>query len=383
MIRSIFETLWQLLTLLWNCIESCFGFLWKKNDGSGEVVIFDNGRKVQITRQIAEGGFSVIFSARDCNESRSSSGAGNTTYALKRIICPDEETTKKCREEADIHRAFNHCNLMPLLGFKFEKCHAGEYYGKVCYMLFPLYESSLRDEVTKRNLLGDELERQHPWKERELLEIFAGIVDAVTAMHKGGYAHRDIKLENILLDQNKKPVLMDFGSVGPVIFPIQSRSSLLDLVDEASCNSTVSYRAPELFEGGARYGESDIDGKVDVWSLGCVFFGMMFGASPFECEFRGDAVRIVECSHLRVIGRIPTPPPNSQFYSRYSVDLLNCVNWMLTQERSKRPAIDQVLVKINELLDKSGGKRSWPAYPHRDDTGVGNFDGTIREGSFV
>ena len=73
----------------------------------------------------------------------------------------------------------------------------------------------------------------------------------------------------------------------------RTRSILLSIVDEASVNSTVSYRAPELFDGGARHGdnEPDIDGKMDVWSLGCLLFGMMYGVSPFECEFRGEDVR--------------------------------------------------------------------------------------------
>jgi serine/threonine kinase 16 len=96
------------------------------------------------------------------------------------------------------------------------------------------------------------------------------------------------------------PVLMDFGSAGPVLYAIKSRGDVLRLSELAAQHCTMPYRAPELFDGGVTHGidERPIDGQVDVWNLGCLLFGMMYGSSPFEVEFRRDGtIPIVECTY--------------------------------------------------------------------------------------
>lgn len=140
-------------------------------------------RKIEIIRQIAEGGFSVVYSAKDCVDSlrntndnliTTASLGGRRSFALKQIICHDEGVTRKCREEAALHRTFHHPNLMPILACKFDRnATYGEFNGMICYMLFPLYESSLRDQINKRNLLSTStsLEPIHPWSEREIIEV--------------------------------------------------------------------------------------------------------------------------------------------------------------------------------------------------------------------
>lgn len=278
---------------------------------------------------------------------------------------------------------------MPLLGFflESESTTCGEYRGKVSYMLFPLIRSSLREEITRRNLLSvDQSVTKHPFTSREIIQLFAGVVDAVQEMHSRGYAHRDIKLENVLLDDNSslpssrnkgfigsssthlRPVLMDFGSAtGPLHVPIKTRSQLMTLVDDAATNCTVSYRAPELFEGGAMYGEEDIDlSKADVWSLGCLLFALMFGASPFECELRGEeTIRIVDCTYLRILANVPKPLPGTKMSKWYSPELMDCAIWILNKDRVKRPNLDEVTSRVEELLTKFQGERCWIAEDER------------------
>ena len=45
--------------------------------------------------------------------------------------------------------------------------------------------------------------------------------------------------------------------------------------------------------------------RTDVWALGCLLFAWWFGYSPFECEFYGQAIKVVECSSLRVLSSVP------------------------------------------------------------------------------
>jgi serine/threonine kinase 16 len=292
-------------------------------------------------RQIAEGGFSYVFEAFD--------DAG-CKYALKRIHLGDPETLANCRKEAGLHRSMCHPNVMPLLGMVLEERNT------VCYMLFPYMPHSLRGEINRR--FFSETTAQ-PWLEVTALELFSGVLNGVTALHEAHYTHRDLKLENILLTDNKKttPVIMDFGSAGTLTQSIATRNEVLQLVDDAATHTTLPYRPPELLEGGVRAGDADVDFcKVDVWSLGCTLYAILYGASPFECEFRaqGGVICIVDCTCLRILGDLPKLPEALQQW--YSSDVMALISQMLTQDRMKRPGLDQVRTEVERLLEKQGGR---------------------------
>lgn len=383
-IRIILSLSQQLLAFLQQLFSSFFpnrnnNFYYSRN----KTIDFDTGISATIEHQIAEGGFSYIYSAHDANSPR-------IRYALKRIICPDEETLSECRAEAKVHRMVDHhVNTMKLLGMKIESNPNGGTEDRVCYMLFPLITGgSLRDEVTKRKLLQDDawVESQQQrnlsatdsryFTTVDILNIFAGLLKGVKAMHDAGYCHCDIKLENVMLDKssipssyndeemgsgnarndnrNGTPILMDFGSARKLVVKLTDRRTVLQLTEEASKNSTVSYRAPELFDGGCRHGpsEPDVDGKVDVWSCGCVLYGLMYGTSPFEMEFRKDGtIRIVECTHLRVLsGKIPYPPKFRDSLYGYKKELNDLVEFILVADREDRPDLDTVIKRVEDLL---------------------------------
>jgi len=367
------------------------------------IITFDNGKSVRINKQIAEGGFSVVFEAVEIEttppkkikkrmknnlsyyHNNNNKNNARKKYALKRVLCADDESIQKCREEAAVHSSFNHPNLLPLLGITFEKSKDNNDF-EFCYLLFPYLSKSLRDDINERHVLTTTQEdsiKVKPYKDRELLEIFSGCVDAVIAFHEKNLAHRDIKVENIMFHPvSNAPILIDYGSVGPLELQVRTRSDILHISDSSAMNSTVSYRAPELFDGGTPHGKDEpaIDGRTDVWSLGCLLFAMMYGVSPFECEFvkndnhhhhgshsDGGTVRVVECSQLRVLGQMPRPIPNSALDRRYNKnfpELLDFVEHMLTQDRLLRPNIDQVVARLDVLLKKVDGTWRWR---HNDD----------------
>jgi serine/threonine kinase 16 len=424
-----------------------------ETDGNGMIT-------VRLGRQIAEGGFSVVFecTAADVNNNNSSSRSNTTSslhkkkkrnnnnnqkqkakhatttkYALKRIICADSEILHACQAEADVHRAVHHANLMPLLGMTIDSSNASNSGGSLCYMLFPLYQHSLRHEVNKRTLdrpmqssssssssstsrSSSSTRLPAPWSELQALQICLQVVSGVQALHAANYSHRDIKLENVLLADNHynnsnsnsnsndsrfHPVLMDFGSAGPLQQDITERRHVLMAIENASMHTTLSYRPPELLEaGGVRHGGGGGDDDdmatatldyraVDVWSLGCFIFALLYGASPKECEFTsleqqeqwhrstnnrqrhhhhhqqqqspqscgGGFLQIVECTPLRILNdRLPTPPEHSDAAAWYSADLIQLIAEMLHQDRQQRPTLDHVHVALVGLIQKLGGK---------------------------
>ena len=97
----------------------------------------------------------------------------------------------------------------------------------------------------------------------------------------------------------------------------------------------MPYRAPELFDVVV---PSVVTEATDVWSLGCTLYAMAFGLSPFEVEYssRGEA-RVVDCSHLRVIARVPFPPSHP-----YSDTLVDLILWLLQQDAAVRPTVPVV-----------------------------------------
>lgn len=98
--------------------------------------------------------------------------------------------------------------------------------------------------------------------------IFAQIVGAVSYVHSKSCVHRDLKLENILLDKNQNVKLADFGFTREY----EGKASYL----QTWCG-TVCYSAPEMLKGEKYAGE-----KVDIWSLGVILYALLCGELPFD-----------------------------------------------------------------------------------------------------
>lgn len=326
----------------------------------GQVLSFpDSSITVRVGRPIAEGGFSVVLRATDVTSPLS---RGNNEYALKRIQCQDDETRQACLKEAQVHQELQRAQphnakyLMPLYGITWDN--------QTCYMLFPLLTHSLRAEVHRRIFINKDIfeSRMAPWSESIVLQIFQHLLQAVATIHSAGYSHCDIKLENILckgsnIQHLTTPVLMDFGSVGPLSRSLTTRQDVLEIAEIASQHTTISYRPPELFAGELRVGDVDLDyTKVDVWSCGCVLFAILFGASPTESEFhrRTGRLQIVDCTQLKVLQDVPKPSPDVPAAKWYSSDLIGLVEWILNKDRQERPTIAHVQSRVNYLLNPNG-----------------------------
>ena len=102
--------------------------------------------------------------------------------------------------------------------------------------------------------------------EEESLKYFHQLINALFYLHSQNIAHRDIKIDNMLLDRNRDLKLVDFG--------LSTKYPDDNLLDQPC--GTVVYAAPEVLQGREYHGM-----LADVWSSGIVLYGMLSGYLPF------------------------------------------------------------------------------------------------------
>eukprot|EP01090_Pellita_catalonica_P017485 TRINITY_DN5289_c0_g1_i2.p1 TRINITY_DN5289_c0_g1~~TRINITY_DN5289_c0_g1_i2.p1 ORF type:complete len:539 (+),score=110.72 TRINITY_DN5289_c0_g1_i2:85-1617(+) len=188
-----------------------------------------------------------------------SKGLFGKVYLAKHILTGEKVVLKKIKmkkvnvkkfKEMDVMKYLRHPGIVRLLEvIKGEK----EFTIAIQY----IGGGELFDYIAKRGKI-DEDDARRFWRR---------IIGGVEYMHSKGISHRDLKLENIMLDENGEAVVIDMG-LSNFIKP----GRLL----KTFCGSTA-YAAPEMFIGRAYEGP-----EVDVWSLGVTLYCMVLGYLPFE-----------------------------------------------------------------------------------------------------
>ena len=113
------------------------------------------------------------------------------------------------------------------------------------------------------------IQRKRRLKENVACRLFAQLISGVTYIHSKGLVHRDLKLENLLLDKHENLIITDFGFVNEFHSP--------DALMKTSCGSPC-YAAPELVSGVVPYEAR----KADIWSCGVILFAMLAGYLPWD-----------------------------------------------------------------------------------------------------
>ncbi|KAI0266368.1 hypothetical protein BC834DRAFT_874237 [Gloeopeniophorella convolvens] len=163
----------------------------------------------------------------------------------------------------------------------------------------------LFDYLTEKGRLGEE----------ETRRVFGQICLAVNYLHEKGIVHRDLKLENVLLDERCRVKLGDFGFTREF-----DRGAYL----ETYCGTT-GYAAPEMLEGKKYLGP-----EVDVWSLGVIFYCLLTGGLPFD----DDDESVMRAMVIK--GEFDDP-------EWLSDDVRDLIRKVLQKDPTKRATIPQIL----------------------------------------
>jgi len=203
-----------------------------------------------LERELGQGGMATVYLAQDLKHDRK--------VAVK-VLRPELAATlgpERFLREIDVAAHLQHPHILPLYDSGRLDDESGIFY----YVMPYVDGESLRARIDR--------EKQLPVE--DAIRLALEVADALGAAHSHGVIHRDIKPENILLE-GEHAVVADFGIARAV-----SAAGGERLTGTGMALGTPQYMSPEQGAAG-----SEVDGRSDLYSLGCVLYEMLTGTPPF------------------------------------------------------------------------------------------------------
>ena len=269
------------------------------------------GNRYLIDRQLASGGMATVYLANDQRLDRE--------VALKVIhphLANDQTFQEKFVLEAKTAAKLSHPNLVNVFDQGTD--------GATTYLVM---------EYVSGITLRDALKEYGPLPALRALEMLAQILSGLAAAHRAGILHRDLKPDNVLLADDGRVKLGDFG----LARAITEHTNSGDLV------GTIAYLSPELVTRGLA------DARSDVYAAGILLFELLTGKQPFEGE------QAVQIAYQHANSTVPAP---SILAPTTPVAIDKLVAWSTSKLPADRPAdAGELLNKVNALIaDIKAGK---------------------------
>ncbi len=221
----------------------------------------------ELIREIARGGMGVIFLARQISLNR--------PVALKMILAgelADEVDVKRFYTGAEAAANLDHAGIVPIYEVGL---HEGQHY----------FSMGLVEGRSLAQGLAD-----GPLPPHHAAALMAEVAAAIEYAHSRGVIHRDLKPGNILLDQDGRPRVTDFG----LAKKLESDS---ELTGSGQVMGTPSYMSPEQ----ARGNRGEVGTAADVYALGATLYALVTGRPPFQAATAMETL-------LQVLGELPVLP---------------------------------------------------------------------------
>lgn len=215
-----------------------------------EKIILDD--RYEIIEQIGVGGMAKVYKAKDKLLDRFVA-----IKILKDQYAEDDEFLKKFNNEAQSAAKLSHINIVNVFDIG-EDLYQGE---RIYYIVMEYVDGqTLKDLIVKEGRLSN----------HDIIDYSTQIAQALKTAHNAGIIHRDIKPQNILIDNYGLLKVTDFG--------IARVSSNATITYTSSILGTVHYISPEQAKGKI------VDEKSDLYSLGAVMYEMATGRVPFDAD---------------------------------------------------------------------------------------------------
>ena len=284
----------------------------------------------RIEAKLGEGGMGVVYQAFDTHLDRLVA-----IKILRADATANPERRRRFVQEAKAASALNHANIVHIYDISSS--------GDTDFIAMEFVPGKTLHQLIGQN---DHLPLS------DVLKYSIQVADALARAHSAGIVHRDLKPANLIIDEDGRVKLLDFGLAKLTEKTIDSDAATATitaedapLTEEGSIVGTVAYMSPEQAEGRA------VDARSDIFSFGSVLYEMITGRRPFEAA--------TKMSTISAILQKEPPPPGSLAPS-LPAELEKIILRCLRKDRDRRAQhMDDIKLALEELRDDSAsGKRS-------------------------
>jgi serine/threonine protein kinase len=229
--------------------------------------------RYRILERLGSGGMADVYCAED-----QQLGRRVALKVLHRRYAEDEQFVERFRREASSAAGLSHPNVVAI----FDR---GEWDGTYYIAMEFVDGRTLKDIIRERG----------PAPPEAAIDVTLQILRAARYAHKHGIVHRDIKPQNVLIDQDGRVRVTDFGI---------ARAGTSDITETGSVMGTAQYLSPEQAQG------RPVDARSDLYSIGIVLYELLTGQVPFDAE-SPVSVALMQVSEPPMLPRelVPTIPP--------------------------------------------------------------------------